>query len=1478
MTGIVTHEPFRVIGTTHALCNELRQIEVPTGATVAEALEAALIGSQVEWPFDHFVASVGDVRIPREHWHHARPKPGTVVVFRPVPGNFGDDSLRSLLIVGLAIAALFVAPMIAGALGLAGVAGATALIGGAITLGGALLVNALIPVRTPQIDKTGGVGASLPMIAGAQNEARQWDAVPVVLGRHRLSPMYASNPYTFFSGQKQFLNLLFCAGYGPLQLSSLKIGETPIGNFEEVTTEIREGRASDAAITLLPRMANEQQVNVGLRSVDSWVTRTTTTGTSQISIDLVAQSGIYSYNTTTGAYDDRPVTINVEYRLAGTAGWTSRPNIVFTRTRDTVRKGDVWSVASGTYDVRVRKLTTDYSGTGQVAEAIVWLTLRAFEYGNPVTFSKPLAQIAIRVRATDQLNGVINTFNCIAESYVKSFNGTTWVNNQLSRNPADLFRHVLQGPANARARSDAQIDLDSLEDWWADCRANDFSYNAVISDRRTVREVLADIAAVGRATVALRNGKWGVSFPRATDTVSWHFTPRNSSGLSTSRVYREMPHALRVRFINSAMGYLQDEVIVFNDNPATPGLPYTPATATLYESIEFPGITKVQNIHKAARYQLAQAVLRPETHTLTADVESLRLERGDKVMLSSDTLLIGTGYGRVVSVDAGAQLIVVDNRIIMNLGKSYQIKFTMLDGTYLTRSVFNTSDDTDVIRFDAVTDGLSTMPDVGSLFSFGETARVTNDYRILDVRPGADFSAQLMLVDDAPNIDDTGPIPAYDPLITIPPDPYSLTPLSLTFDERFSGSGITAKAAVQLTIQIPRVGTIRSFEFQAMDVDTSNEWVPFAVIAAPYLMAERLDLEAGNWNFRVRALFAADHLGATNDNDSSAWIYSGVVSVLGLNTPPPDVQNFSISVSGDTMHFQWDPVGSSNLAFYRVKYSPIIDGSATWGSSIQLFTASTNRGDAATSTGTFSIKAVTFAGIESVNENAVISTNEAINVPNIVEVISEAPHIPNFPGIHNSTQVQGLLLTLAFSGGSYTLNRGFYRFGQSIDLGAIYTSRITSFVKAYGLSVGDTMSNWPVLSDVPALDNADPSSWKVELGYIKSNGPEPKSIKQIITNQGLLGNLKLLLEAGPVESWPGSGQKWLDESGGHYDFFRGADGVADATDPTYVGTPGGLLRTNYWSFDGGDYFTYDSTNETWMDAVHKNNAQFSILVNVYVPSLDTGVGHFLMGTTYADMEVGFQVYIYSNQIYFLITNGITIGYHQTFGGLPPLTVGWHSVGFSMDEAAGTFVYMIDGATGSLVGQAYTSPSAAASTRKFNIGAAGGGGGILQNGWRIHSVAMWQGVALSAAQMASLGTLMQSNDNFIWGGWLPFAVTDVTARAIQFGIWLDGSPDGLVSPAVSELGVTIDMPDRHIGFLDQDSGISGAGYTINFVPAFKVLRDITILCESLNTTAGERYVLLSKDESHVTIIFYNSSSTVVSRRFSLHAYGYGRVAS
>jgi hypothetical protein len=135
--------------------------------------------------------------------------------------------------------------------------------------------------------------------------------VNVVLGNHRVSPNYAAKPYTEIVGDDQYLRLLFCVGYGPLHISDLRIGETPIASFDGVTVEIRQGFPTDTPITLYPGVVNEVSLSILLENfhdhggVDGpqggeWQSQTTAPNTNAIGVDFTATKGMFYSNQKTG--------------------------------------------------------------------------------------------------------------------------------------------------------------------------------------------------------------------------------------------------------------------------------------------------------------------------------------------------------------------------------------------------------------------------------------------------------------------------------------------------------------------------------------------------------------------------------------------------------------------------------------------------------------------------------------------------------------------------------------------------------------------------------------------------------------------------------------------------------------------------------------------------------------------------------------------------------------------------------------------------------------------------------------------------------------------------------------------------------------------------------------------------------------------------------------------------------------------------
>lgn len=255
------------------------------------------------------------------------------------------------------------------------------------------------------------------------------------------------------------------------------------------------------------------------------------------------------------------------------------------------------------------------------------------------------------------------------------------------------------------------------------------------------------------------------------------------------------------------------------------------------------------------------------------------------------------------------------------------------------------------------------------------------------------------------------------------------------------------------------------------------------------------------------------------------------------------------------------------------------------------------------------------------------------------------------------------------------------------------------------------------------------------------------NLYEIIQSTGTSSGLQMALDAGASSSYT-SGQKWLDLTSGGYDVYLGADGTASASDPTFHGSPGGLSSSEYFSYDGGDYFTYDTTNETWMNSLHKDNAVFTILFAFYISSLASTF--YALGTRdNSDGPIG---------IYFNIT---TSGHNQLVcsnGSANSLNVTadaaastgtWCIHAVSVDEAAASGFFYNNGnydtvSSSNTFNATYSSPSAS-NANGFNIGSPAGGSNPAPSGNRIACLGIWTR-ALSKTELDSIYNILKTR----WG--------------------------------------------------------------------------------------------------------------------------------
>lgn len=245
------------------------------------------------------------------------------------------------------------------------------------------------------------------------------------------------------------------------------------------------------------------------------------------------------------------------------------------------------------------------------------------------------------------------------------------------------------------------------------------------------------------------------------------------------------------------------------------------------------------------------------------------------------------------------------------------------------------------------------------------------------------------------------------------------------------------------------------------------------------------------------------------------------------------------------------------------------------------------------------------------------------------------------------------------------------------------------------------------------------------------------TFRNVIADLGLTSNLKLCLDAGDQSSYDG-GTSWLDTSGNGYNFFLGATGGAEASDPTFRGALGsGDAKNTHFSFDSNNYFRYDTTSEAWMNNIHKNNAVFTLCA--WVDFGGTGTNSGICGNNTGGITVGFHWRKATGESpMFVVTNGTGSVISVTMVADVAAAGTYTFLAISLTEATGASgCFMQCQSTVETFTSTYTSPSAAAAGFTLDIGCGGNGSMRLPNNSRMSSFAAWEGTALSQASVNNI---------------------------------------------------------------------------------------------------------------------------------------------
>lgn len=885
-------------------------------------------------------------------------------------------------------------------------------------------------------------------------------------------------------------------------------------NFQGVSFETRIGLPDQKPMSGFPAVETEVSVGAEFKknvSITQAITNLDATA-ARVSIRLPS---LTKTDTDSGSVQGNSVSIAIDCRNEGGTWTVVRTDTISGKcTSPYVRAYRFNLLGTGPWYVRVRRLSEDSNGTTSL-NATYWQSFTVIEdyqliYPNSamlglVVDASSFGSSSIPTVTADWAGieiQVPTNYDPETRAYAGIWDGT--FKRAVSDNPAWIFFDLIDNDRYGLKKYLAGFsitfpDLYSLTKWelyeigrYCDELIDDgfggkeprFTFNGMISDRDEAINVLTAMAGTFRGVVY-----WGAGsimpvcdkpsearkLVTRSNVIDGTFTYQGSS-LSARHTQ------VQVHWFDPENSYKSSiEVVEDPDAIALYG-----ARPTEIQAI---GCTSRGQAHRYGTWLLDTEQNETEVVTYRAGLDHADVVPGD-VVLIADPSYAGVRFGgRLASVSDDLMTLTLDASVNLGEGESYSVTVVMPDGSLADRDV--TIGDGETLTL-SLASPLPGVPVAGALWLLSGSDVEPRPFRVLSVTEAEkhQFDISALEYDETkyPRVEQ-GLVLEKPSFSAYPKGPLA-APANITVREYlYLAGGTTVRGAATIGWTPPTDARTERFDVQIKAPDL--EWSPAGSTYSTSI--DVMDLLPGLYRFRVKSIGSLGGL-------RSQWLETPALLISSVNAPPADVDGFAIAVLGDLSTLSWKAVASLNLSHYLVRYTPST-GSATWGSAAVLLPHVTSTSvQVPTRPGTYLIKAVSAQGIESLSAALIVSTVEGA-ARNVVDGIADGPV---WSGAHDGTYSFGGVLrldsvdTLAdwFSlkavksiayGVSGVRASGIYTSEGVLDLGEIFTSRVTPEIVVSGDNLNNTIGSWARLRDVESLAGASSTLWGAVMEISTTN-------------------------------------------------------------------------------------------------------------------------------------------------------------------------------------------------------------------------------------------------------------------------------------------------------------------------------------------------------------------------------------------------------
>ena len=596
------------------------------------------------------ICLIDGVAVLRKHWEELiQPKSLVCFITLPQGGGGGKSSnpVQVVLMVAVVVASVYTGGVVGAAYG--AVWGGVAAAG--VSMAGSFLVNTFVPPPKASLNGAGSsssIASQSPTysLQAQGNEARLGSPIPVIYGRHLIYPDFASQPYYAYANDEQYVYQVHCIGQGYYDIEKIRIEDTPISSFEEITYQIINPGETNTLfrddVVTSPEVAGQELLKNS--TIGPFVLNPTETVIDKIEIDVACQKGLY-YANDSGGLNTKSVQWRVDARLIddednALGSWfTLGTETISAATVNGIYRTFSYAVTSGRYEVRATRLD-DKDTSSRAGHELRWASAKGFIVSTPNYGDVTL--LAIKMKATNNLSQRSSRMvNCIVTRKLPTWSPSGgWTDRVPTRSIAWAIADILKANYGAQL-TDKSIDLEGLYRLDQTWTARGDTFNGVFDSKLTVYDALSRVCKVGRSVPYIQGGIVRFVRDEPKEIPVALFGPRNI-----------VKNSLTIQYImpsedtsdSVCVQYFSDRTWKSSEVTGT----FAGSTSDKTATVELFGCTDKNQALREAVYMALANRYRRRIVSFSTELEGLIPSYGDLISITHDMPHWGTG-GEVMS-------------------------------------------------------------------------------------------------------------------------------------------------------------------------------------------------------------------------------------------------------------------------------------------------------------------------------------------------------------------------------------------------------------------------------------------------------------------------------------------------------------------------------------------------------------------------------------------------------------------------------------------------------------------------------------------------------------------------------------------------------------------------------------------------------------------------------------------------------------